>query len=433
MLTLKRYFKSTLVIPAEHRRNFFHLYMDIGWWGLLNGSVLVFLTIYASRLGASTLQLGLLTASPAAMNLLFTLPAGALIQRVSSKKSLLWSSVLGRIFYLALIPLPVLLPPATQIWVIVIITLLMNIPGTVNAIVFNAFLAEVVPAGYRGYVIGVRNAVFAGTTLITSLAVGLILDRMAFAQGYQIVFFIGCIGALMSTVHLWLIRPPQMDAAAPVSEVTPRIQPEIRQELAAAARATVRASFLKSLRLDVMKGAYGRLMLLIFVFQVGVYLISPVVPKYQVDDLVLSDVTISIGSALFQVTSLIGSLQLRKYAGRWGFKRMTGYGILVVSITLVMFTFAYETWLYWLHQVIGGIGWAFVNGGIINYVLDKVPMDDRASYLAWYNLANNGAILICGFGAPGVAALIGVIPTLLAAAVIRVAVGVLLLRKDESF
>ena len=60
-------------------------------------------------------------------------------------------------------------------------------------------------------------------------------------------------------------------------------------------------------------------------------------------------------------------------------------------------------------------------------------MDDRASYLAWYNLANNGAILICGFGAPGVAALIGVIPTLLAAAVIRVAVGVLLLRKDESF
>src|SRR5690606_3728294 len=67
-------------VPAEYRRNFFHLYLDIAWFGVLNGSAMSFMVIYATRLGASGLQVGLLSAMPAVVSVLLTLPAGHWLQ-----------------------------------------------------------------------------------------------------------------------------------------------------------------------------------------------------------------------------------------------------------------------------------------------------------------------------------------------------------------
>ncbi len=419
MIFLKRLFTPAQPVPVEHRRNFFHLYLDIAWWGLLNGSILVFLGVYASRLGASTLQLGLLTATPSLMNLMFTFPAGNYLRRWHIARVTRWSALVNRLFYLLLIPLPVLLPADAQVWVILAIALLMNIPGTLIAIAFNAFFAEAVPPEWRGQVAGVRNALFSVTTMFTALIVGVILDRTPFETGYQIVFAIGVIGALMSVVHLWLVRLPEKPAPTePVSEV--------QSELQAAEKAPLRASRLQALRLDVLRGTFGRLLILIFIYQVGVFLIGPVVPKYQVDVLVLSDVIIGQGSALFWVTHFIGSLQSRQLSIRWGFQRMTGWGLLIVSISLVMFTFSYDVWIYLLHSLIGGLGWAWIAGGLINFVLERIPADDRPSYLAWYNLANNAAVLLCGLAAPLIASAIGMAATLLLTAAIRVGVGLTL-------
>lgn len=419
MIFLKRLFTPAQPVPIEYRRNFLHLYLDIAWWGLLNGSILVFLGVYASRLGASTFQLGLLTATPALMNLMFTFPAGIYLRRWHIARVTRWSALINRLFYLLLIPLPVLLPPGTQVWVILAITLLMNIPGTLIAIAFNAFFAEAVPAEWRGQVAGVRNALFSLTTMFTALIVGVILDRTPFETGYQIIFIIGVIGALMSVVHLWLVRLPEKTTpSAPVSKV--------QSELQAAENAPLRASRLQALRLDVLRSSFGRLLILIFIYQVGVFLIGPVVPKYQVDVLVLSDVTISQGSALFWIAHFAGSLQSRQLSSRWGFRRMTGLGLMIVSATLVMFTFSYNVWVYLLHSLIGGVGWAWIAGGLINFVLERIPADDRPSHLAWYNLANNAAVLICGLAAPLIASAIGMTATLLAAAAIRTVVGLVL-------
>lgn len=417
----RRIFSPAQPVPVELRRNFLHLYLDIAWWGLLNGSILVFLGVYASRIGASTFQLGLLTASPALMNLLFTFPAGGLLERKPVAHVTRWSALLMRVFYFLLIPLPVLLPADTQVWVILAITLLMNIPGTLIAIAFNAFFAEAVPPEWRGQVAGVRNALFSVTTMVTALVVGLILDNLPFQTGYQIVFAIGAVGAMMSALHLWLVRLPEKPrpAGEPPSN-------GIKNELRAAEKAPLRALRLQALRLDVLRGAFGRLLVLIFIYQLGVYLIGPVVPKYQVNVLQLSDGTISQASALFWVAHFIGSLQSRRLSQRLGFQRLTGWGLIIVTITLVMFTYSFQRWIYLLHSLIGGIGWAWIAGGLINYVLERIPADDRPSHLAWFNLVNNAAALLCGLLAPLIAGWIGMAATLLVAAALRLGVGVAL-------
>lgn len=392
----------------------------------MNGSILVFLGIYASRLGASTFQLGLLTASPALVNLLFTFQAGALINRSPITRVTRWSAIAMRLFYFLLIPLPVLLPAGTQVWTIIAITLVMNIPGTLIAIAFNAFFAEAVPPEWRGHVVGVRNALFAATTMLTALLVGFILDNTSFQTGYQIVFAIGTAGALMSSVHLWLIKLPAR------REIGPQISPEVREELAEAEKIPLRASRFKALRLDVIRGPFGRFLLWVFIYQISVFLIGPVVPKYQTDWLVLSDVTISQGSALFWIIHFFGSLQARRFVNRWGFKRMTGYGLLVITVSLTLFTYSFQTWIYLLHAVIGGVGWALISGGFVNMLLERIPVDDRPPHLAWYNLANNAAVLLCGLAGPLVAGVIGFAGTLLAAAALRFGVAAALLYKPKK-
>jgi len=425
MFTIRRLFRSAQPVPPEHRRNFLHLYFDIAWWGVLNGSLLIFLAIYASRLGASTFQLGLLTASPALVNLLFTFPAGALIRSTQTAQSTRWSALIMRLFYFLIIPLPLFLPPEIQIWSILAITLVMNIPGTMIAIAFNAFFAESVPPQWRGQVAGTRNALFSITTMGTALIVGLLLDHLPFEVGYTVVFAIGAVGSMMSTIHLWLVRlPPNETIQKPAM-----LPAEVRDMLYKVNHAPLKASRLKGLRLDVIRGAFGRLLGLIIVYHIAIFLISPVVPKYQVDTLLVSDGLISLGTVLFWVAHFFGSLQSRQLAGRWGFQRMTGYGTMVITISLLIFIYSFQTWVYLLHAFIGGLGWSLISGGLMNFILERIPVDDRPPYLAWYNLAINAAVLLCGLLAPLIAGTIGMVATLLVAVALRMIVGLVLLRK----
>jgi hypothetical protein len=45
-------------IPKEYRSNFLHFYLDIGWFGVLSGSAVNFINVYATRLGATGFQIG---------------------------------------------------------------------------------------------------------------------------------------------------------------------------------------------------------------------------------------------------------------------------------------------------------------------------------------------------------------------------------------
>jgi hypothetical protein len=58
-----------ITYPREYRRNFFLLYLDNAFFGVLNGSTtLVLLGVYASRLGANPAEIGALTATSVIMN-----------------------------------------------------------------------------------------------------------------------------------------------------------------------------------------------------------------------------------------------------------------------------------------------------------------------------------------------------------------------------
>ncbi|HMN59134.1 MAG TPA: MFS transporter [Anaerolinea sp.] len=406
---IRRLVGYTQPFPAEHRSNFTHLFWDIAWWGLLNGSTIVFLAVYASRLGASTLQVGLLTASPALINLLFTFPVSSYARGKPTHQVLRWAALITRMFYVLLIPLPILFAPQIQIWTIIAITLTMNITGTLAAVMGNAFLAENVPVEWRGQVVGTRNALLAASSMITSLVVGQILAHLPFQTGYQIVFAIGWFGAMMSALHLFLIKPQNI---VPAQTQTSRSASPWRPNI----------------RLEILRGPFGRVLIVMFLFHVAVFFPNPIFPLYQVNVLKMSDEVISLGSSFFWIVYFFSSTQIGPVARRLGFKNMTAVGTLFTSLASLIFTFSYHPLIYLACQFFSGLGWAMIGVSLVNYLLERVPPDDRPAHLAWFNIAVNLAVLIIGLIASPVAAFITLFGGMLLAVAIRFLAGLAIFR-----
>jgi MFS family permease len=124
------------------------------------------------------------------------------------------------------------------------------------------------------------------------------------------------------------------------------------------------------------------------------YLPGPLFPLYMVDRLHLSDQVIGLGTALFYATVFLGSTQLAHLTRQLGNRRLVAIGAALMTIYPALMAICQGVGLFLVLSLIGGSGWALAGGALTNYILDKVPQDDRPAHLSWYNLALSAAILL---------------------------------------
>ncbi|MCK6583025.1 MAG: MFS transporter [Anaerolineales bacterium] len=405
-------------IPEKFRPNFKHLYLDIAWFGVVSGTAINFLNVYAARLGASALQIGLLTATSAIVNLFLAIPAGHWISRRHTGKAVFWSSVLFRIGYLLWIPLPWLFDEQGQIWALVLLTLLMAIPLTPLGVGFNALFAEAVPERFRARVAGTRNVTFAIAYMLTSLIAGYILKNTNFPAGYQIVFAIGAFGAAMSSYHIFHVTPLQEETRAPQTDPIPVSDPS------PAPRRGIEAA----LRADIWKSNFKKVLLALFFFHFAHYLSAPLYSLYYVRSLNLNDEHIGIGTALYYLTVLIASTQLGRIVHRFGNKRVTGFGVASMATYPIMLALSHNVLQFYGLSFVNGFLFALVNGSYANYMLENIPAHDRPAHLAWYTIMFNLAVLSSTLVGPLTADVIGLAPALIAFGAARIVAGFYLLK-----
>lgn len=389
------------------RSNFRHLYADIGWYGLLSGSTLAFLNIYAARLEASAFAIGLLTAGPGVVNLLFSIPAGRWLEGRSFIRVSFWTSLIQRLGYVAMICLPWLFADRLQVRGLVGVTVLMSIPATLLSISFNALLADVVPAGHLAEVVGRRNAVLAISMTLSTLVCGQILDRMAFPGNYQVVFGLGALGAMFSTYHLGRLRSSGAPAAAPAPSGPRR-----------------GVSLLHS---DLLRGAYGRFMLAYLLFYTFQYLCLPLFPLAFVDTLHLTDSMIGLGNGLFYGAMFLISLRLGRMARRHGQHRLLYLSAMGLALYPVLIGLAQGVTLYLIASLVGGIVWGVLSASLVNRLIERVPEDNRPAGMAFHNLALNLGILVGSLLGPALGDWIGLEPAILLGAGLRLLAGCLLI------
>jgi MFS family permease len=407
-------------IPQQYRANFTHLYLDIAWFGVLSGSAINFLNVYAARLGASGFQIGLLGAISALVSLTFAIPAGRWLERRPVSNAVFWASVIYRLGYLLWIPLPWFFGNQAQIAALIGITLLMGIPLTALSVGFSALFAEAVPAEWRAYVMGVRNVLLSVTFILSSLGSGYLLDRLPFPLGYQVIFGIGAFGAAMSSLHLYFVRPLPR---AVVNADTGAPQTFIKDE-----RPNPRRNWIAALRADIWRTPFRAPLLVMLGFHLAQFLAIPLFPLYFVNQLNLNDQQIGVGTALFYLSALIGSTQLDRLTRRANHQRITGFGALGMSLYPFLLALSHHVSGYYLVSAAGGFGWAMVAGASPNYLLEKIPSDDRPAHLAWYNIILNAAVLTGSLTGPLIAHNIGLGIALLLFGALRLLAGLAILK-----
>jgi MFS family permease len=416
---LNRLFRQN-AIPREYHSNFMHLYLDIAWFGVLNGSTISFLSIYATRIGASALQIGLIGAMAAIVNLFLAIPAGRWLETQRLDRAIFRTAVTYRVGYVAFVLLPWLFDKPGQIVAIIGLTFLMAIPITPLGVGFTALFAEAVPAEYRAHVAGLRNVMLAITFMVTSLVSGYILEGVAFPTGYQIVFALGFVGAAMSSYHLYFIRPLRREPTSPALPTPPAPGPALAAESP--------RGLASLLRLDIWKTPYRAILLCLFGFHLAQYLAIPIFPLFNVHELKLSDDQIGVGTALFYLSVFLGSTQLRRIVQRLGNKLVTGGGVLLLAAYPIAIAFSQNVLHFYVASIVGGAAWSLVGGAYANYMLEHIPPDDRPTHLAWYNIMLNIAILTSSLVGPAVADQIGLFGALVLFGILRFVSGLALLK-----
>jgi MFS family permease len=158
-----------------------------------------FLPVFLTRLGATPVQVGLLTSMPGFTGLFMALWVGHFLQK--QRNVIPWFSV-SRLLVISAYALtgiaPFVVPDNILIFVVLLIWAAATIPQTMVAVSFSVVMNAVSGPEGRYELMSRRWSILGISTAITVAIAGQILDRVGFHLNYQIVFMALSLGGLIS-------------------------------------------------------------------------------------------------------------------------------------------------------------------------------------------------------------------------------------------
>jgi len=220
---VKRFNWSAAPIDASpvQRKNFLNVQNDAVGVGFANAAA-QFLSVFLTRLGATSSQVGLLTSMPAFTGLLFAIPVGRFLQ--TQRKIVPWFSA-SRLLVISSYALtgivPFIFPEEWIIPAILCIWLVATIPQIVLNVTFSVVMNAVAGPTRRYDLMSRRWSILGLTTAISVTIVGQVLVRIDFPINYQLVFLTLSLGGLFSfyfSSHIQIpdqeIPPTKQDGSA---------------------------------------------------------------------------------------------------------------------------------------------------------------------------------------------------------------------------
>ncbi len=200
---------------SAESQNAWNLYAEIAWFGVLAGVAASFLSVFVLRLGGSDTQVGLLSALPALVAILVSIPGSRLVDcERRPLPVLVTTATLHRAGYLAIGLLPSFVF-FEQAWFILILVVLLTVPAAIANIAFTTMFGRVVEPGQRAHVVSVRNVLVGITSTGAALIGGKFLDWVVFPINYQILFALAFAASMVSTYYLTRIQLPPATVPEP--------------------------------------------------------------------------------------------------------------------------------------------------------------------------------------------------------------------------
>lgn len=305
--------------PADatpvQRRNFLNVQIDAVGIGLASAAS-PFLPVFLTRLGATNVQVGMLTSMPAITGLFLAILVGNFLQ--TRKQIVPWFSIARLLVvscYAATGLAAIFVPREYLIVTVLGIWALATLPQTVLSVSFSVVMNAVAGPAHRYELMSRRWSILGVTTSLSVAAVGQVLDWLAFPLDFQVVFLGVSVGGLVS---YWFSSHIEL----PDTEV-PRVEPGL----------TLLERIRGYGRLVLGERAFVRFSIQRFAFLSGTYLLAPIVPLYLVREVDASDAWIGMINTVQTAVLMIGYM----YWTRQSRKRGSRYVLLATTLALSIY------------------------------------------------------------------------------------------------
>jgi Na+/melibiose symporter-like transporter len=309
-----RWFNNPNIPPSVNKKNFLNVQADAIGVGLANAAS-PFLPVFLTRLGATNLQVSLLTSMPALTGLILSIPAGRFLQR--RRKIVPWFSAARLVVILSYALTGVvsfLVPQDKAIIAILAIWALATLPQTVVAICFSVVMNAVAGPANRYELMTRRWSILGFTSSVTVILVGQILVRLDFPINYQLVFMGLSLGGLVSYFFSSHINLPETEPAP-----SPQGQPWIKSVSDYAHLVFSEKPFISFI--------WKR-----FIFLTGTALSAPIFPLYLVREVDASDAWIGVISTAQSAILILGYFLWSRQSKLHGSRRVVLWTTLGVSL-----------------------------------------------------------------------------------------------------
>jgi MFS family permease len=348
-----------------------------------------FIGIFAMKLGASKLHIALLSSAPAAVSLLAMIPGAGLIDRQSRQKRLTFLFMLAhRIFFLVIACIP-FFQPTIRATVFVVIIGLMNLPGAIGNIAWQSLISKIIPPERRAEAFACRNRAMNLIGTILALIAGFLLDRMAFPIGYQIVFVMAF---LLALIELRIFN--QIDEEAIPINSSDLIAQSAEKEEPEWSHPPGLTGILKETR-------FVRYTLASILFYFSWQIAWPLFNWYQVKVLGANNFWVSLLSLMGTGGSLIGYGFWVRVLNRHGNLKTLFYSTLLIFIVPLAYAFSHHLWVVVVFNLVTGAIFSGVNLALFNALLEVTPNICKTSFIAYYNTCITSASIIAPIAGVG--------------------------------
>jgi MFS family permease len=360
-------------------RNGWNLVIEILWAGVM-ASAVSFGAAFALRLGATNVQIGLLSSLPALLAVLVSLPSGQILQSIRQPRRWIFAALTGGRFGYALLALVPWLPlPASWKGLVVVgILVLVNIPFHFFNVGWLPLLAEAIPEARRAAVFSARNITYNLVVSIGTFLLGLWLDHSVFPGNYQVMFGATLVASYLSMHYLLKVQvidhPPQPGPAGG------------RQALRRQWRALKEALAAQPL--------FRRLTLNTFFYGLGLWMVAPLYLLHYVRNLDASDGWIGLQTTVSSASLILGYLFWRPLVQRWGEPLTLKRLIVLQGLFPVLVGLLPSLVLILIAIGLNGFIASGVNLSHTNTLLRHTPPDQRPVFTALYiSFVNIGAFI----------------------------------------
>lgn len=392
-------------------RNTYYLYIEVVFAGFLAAAG-SFNSAYILRLGGSNALIGLMSSLPALVAVLLYIPSARVLEkRANYMPWVVWSLFVARLGYLVIVLLPLItgrLLPELTVAILVAIT----VPSVFFSTGWNPLLSDVVPPRSRATVLAWRSILSSATIAPLIYIAGRWLDSASFPTNYQWMYGLGWLASGAIGVYLVsrIRMEPQADAAQPLQR-TPI--DKTRRE---------KGSWFDALRASATENrGFFRIVVNTLLFNLGAWMVGPLFMIFYVRELGASDGWVGLLGTLAHVGVIAGYWLWRRIVRRTGESRSLLISAPLMCIHPLLVALVPNLTVILLVEFLVNFIAAGVNLSHGVLFLELLTEGRKHSATAVYSMIMNIGAFVCPLLGVALAESIGIIPTLLIGAALRLA------------